>query len=434
MRRPLIYDITRLITRVIARTPNGIDRVDYAFADYVLRNADARRSGVMMTPLGPRVISPLAAREVIDNIRKHWGEETDPESDEHCLAVSAAIGGTFCPTPNMSGPRRGQYVEAVCWIRRHGIPLGESPVKFLSGGGVYLNVSQFPMGLESYFRWLDGKQTIDGVFFIHDLLPLETPEFFRPAERPRHLRRLGTLARYGQAAIVSTSITREALLRQLAAMGRPDMPVLVAPLPPEPTFAAASKRGDEMGRHPYFVMVGTIEPRKNHLLMLQVWRELVGQFGQSTPKLLLIGERGWENEQVVDLLERCPALQGHVVRASGLATPSVKRFVLGSRALLMPSFAEGYGLPVVEAIAAGVPVIASDIPVFREIGHGRLTMIDPTDGPAWRDAICRYWREEPAKGTHPAHLPVPDWGSFFAKIEAWLDDLAGGWRPPADPT
>ena len=99
----------------------------------------------------------------------------------------------------------------------------------------------------------------------------------------------------------------------------------------------------------------------------------------------------------------------------------------------MPSFAEGYGLPVVEAIAAGVPVIASDIPVFHEVGGGRLLTIDPTDGPAWRSAICQFWRDESPERkvcqTNIEGYVTPDWPSFFDKVEHFLQSLAGPDRP-----
>ena len=433
MRRRVVYDITRLLTRVFARTPNGIDRVDFSFADYFLRDGEPRRSGLVMTPFGPRVLSSIAAREAIDNVRRHWGEDAEPESDEQFISIAAAIDQSSGPVPKVSVARRGQYAEALSWIGRHGLPIGKSPAKFLNGSGVYLNVSQFPLGIDGFFHWLDRRSSVDSVFFIHDLLPIETPEYFRPMERPRHLRRLKTLARYGRAAITSTAITRNSLIRQLTALGRPDMPVLVAPLPADPTFVSASGQRFPVSRHPYFVMCGTLEPRKNHLLVLHVWRDLIAQFGRAAPKLLLVGERGWENEHIIDLLDRCPALQGPVIRASGLTTPSLKRLLLGARALLMPSFAEGYGLPVVEAIAAGVPVIASDIPVFHEVGGGRLLTIDPTDGPAWRSAICQFWRDESPERkvcqTNIEGYVTPDWPSFFDKVEHFLQSLAGPDRP-----
>ena len=162
------------------------------------------------------------------------------------------------------------------------------------------------------------------------------------------------------------------------------------------------------------VICSTIEPRKNHLLLLEVWRELVRRDGPGTPKLVLVGGRGWKFEAVAALLDRSPALRGHVVEASGLTTPSLKRLLDGARALLMPSFAEGYGLPVVEAQIAGVPVIASDIRGLP----GDLRDKSDADQPARRRALARGY---PRLGTcragsrHDRYLAAPSWnvGNLF---------------------
>ena len=425
--RPLVYDITRLVTRIFNRTPNGIDRVDFALADHFLDPERADRSGLMITALGPRVLEPQAAREAIANIRRHWGEDESPDADADFQNVAAAIDGASGGVKRVSKGRNGQYSEAIAWMKRHGFPVGASPNAFLRNGGVYLNVSQFPLEFDRFFRWSDRSPVIDNVFFLHDILPLQTPEYFKPSENPRHRRRLGTVARRGRAAIVSSLVVREAVERQLAKLGRRDMPILVAPLPPDPIFSQKALPVPAVGRHPYFVVCGTIEPRKNHLLLLHVWRDLVARLGARAPKLVVIGARGWENEHVIDLLDRCPSLSGHVIEASGLPTPSVRRLMLGARALLIPSFAEGYGLPLVEALAAGAPVIASDIPVFHEVGQGRVLTIDPTDGPAWRDAICAFAVDgsmERSRWLQRSRQYVPpDWADFFAAIEAFLLDL-----------
>ena len=88
-RRPVVYDITRLVTRIFNRTPNGIDRVDFAFANHFIKSDLSDRSGLIMTALGPRILTARAAREAIDNIRKHWGEDEELESDRHFLDVAA---------------------------------------------------------------------------------------------------------------------------------------------------------------------------------------------------------------------------------------------------------------------------------------------------------------------------------------------------------
>ena len=90
------------------------------------------------------------------------------------------------------------------------------------------------------------------------------------------------------------------------------------------------------------------------------------------------------------MLERSAALRPHVIEAGGLSTPGLRSLLAGARALLMPSFAEGFGLPVAEAIAAGTPVIASDIEAFREVGGDAIDYVDPLDGLGWLQAVRDY--------------------------------------------
>jgi glycosyltransferase involved in cell wall biosynthesis len=302
--------------------------------------------------------------------------------------------------------------------------VGQSPRTALAKGARYVNVSQFPLWVASYFRWLEDRRDVKAVFFIHDVLPIEMPEYFREAEYERFRARLANLARFGTAALVTTNVVREGLEAQLRALGRIDFPVCVAPIPVAPVFSTAPAPDAELAAVPYFVICSTIEPRKNHLMLLQVWRELVRRDGPAAPKLIIIGGRGWKFEAVAALLDRSPLLRGHVVEVSGLATPSLKRLLDGARALLMPSFAEGYGLPVVEALTAGVPIIASDIPVFREITGGGATLISPLDGERWLEAIRSF---TPAngrtRGAQPAVRNPGSWETYFARIDAFVNAL-----------
>jgi glycosyltransferase involved in cell wall biosynthesis len=285
-------------------------------------------------------------------------------------------------------------------------------------------VSQFPLWVPAYFRWLEDRRDVRAVFFIHDVLPIEMPEYFREAEYERFRARLANLARFGTAALVTTDVVREGLEAQLRALGRADFPICVAPIPVAPIFATERRPDAALAGVPYFVVCSTIEPRKNHLLLLQVWRELVRRDGPGAPKLVIVGGRGWKFEAVAALLDRSPPLRGRVVEVSGLTTPSLKRLLDGARALLMPSFAEGYGLPVVEALTAGVPVIASDIPVFREICGNRATLISPLDGEAWLKAIRDLADAERRTANTAISAARPGtWEDYFARIDAFVNAL-----------
>ncbi|MFZ3325200.1 MAG: glycosyltransferase family 1 protein [Methylocella sp.] len=427
---PVAFDITRLATRVLNLTPNGIDRIDFAFARHFLDPARQDRLAIMTTPLGPRAISAAAARDVVDGISIHWGEQDKPEHDESYRKIAAFIRGEAAPSSAVRQIARGRphrTAGVLRWIGRHGLPLGRSPAAALPEGARYLNVSQFPLWIAPYFAWLKQRPDVKAVFFIHDLLPIQTPEYFRKAEYERHLRRLTNLARFGAGAIVTTEVVSSELTRHLASLGRTGMPVLVAPAPASPVFWRRDNVDPALADNPYFVTCGTIEPRKNHLMLLQVWRELVRRDGATAPKLVLIGSRGWENENAVDLLQRCPSISNHVIEAAGLSTPCLKRLLDGARALLMPSFAEGYGLPVAEALAASVPVIASDIAVFRETGGGRIIAISPIDGEGWLEAVRALARcSRPERQTFGAasesHEAIAG-ANYFAKVSGFLETL-----------
>jgi glycosyltransferase involved in cell wall biosynthesis len=223
---------------------------------------------------------------------------------------------------------------------------------------------------------------------------------------------------------VTTDVVRQGLDMHLRGLGRLDFPVLAAPIPVAPIFAETPAPDPALQGVPYFVICSTIEPRKNHLMLLQVWRELVRRDGPTAPKLVIVGGRGWKFEAVAALLDRSPALRGHVVEVSGLTTPSLKHLLDGARALLMPSFAEGYGLPVVEALTAGVPVVASDIPVFREICGIRATLISPLNGEAWLEAVRALANTERRSPNAAVSAAGPgSWKDYFAQIDAFADAL-----------
>ncbi|MFL5255900.1 MAG: glycosyltransferase [Rhodopila sp.] len=125
-------------------------------------------------------------------------------------------------------------------------------------------------------------------------------------------------------------------------------------------------------------------------MLLHLWRRLIALHGNATPRLILVGRRGWENENVLDLLDRCPSLKGHVVEPGAVPDSRLAALLRGARALLMPSFAEGFGLPVAEALAHGVPVLCSDLPALREAGQAVPEYLDPLDSHAWHEAVMHY--------------------------------------------
>jgi glycosyltransferase involved in cell wall biosynthesis len=215
------------------------------------------------------------------------------------------------------------------------------------------------------------------------------------------------------------------------------VPVLVAPLgadppryrPPDPDA------GPNDGR-PYFVFLGTIEPRKNHLLALHVWRRLAEEMGAAAPRLVLVGRRGWENEQVIDLVERCEPLKDLVMERGNVSDEEALAMMRGARALILPSFAEGYGLPVAEALNYGLPVLCSDLPALREVGGDVPEYLDPLDGLAFLQAVKDYAAPDSARrAAQLARLQqwrAPSWNDHVTTALDFIQDVtlsAARYRP-----
>jgi hypothetical protein len=145
------------------------------------------------------------------------------------------------------------------------------------------------------------------LFFVHDLIPVSHPEYCRPSELDKHVVRMDNVLKAAAGVIVNSQVTLDGLMRYADDAGKKMPPALVARLAAAALPVSSAHRPIAA---PYFVMLGTIEARKNHLLILQLWRRMIETQGDQAPRLAIIGQRGWECEHVLDMLERCPALRG----------------------------------------------------------------------------------------------------------------------------
>ena len=277
-----------------------------------------------------------------------------------------------------------------------------------------------PSALEALSR-----RRIASVHYFHDTIPLDFPEYCRPGEREAHFSRAAALKRLAARILVSSGAVAGRIAHLFAGMPGASPPVEI--VPPGLAAAFSEQRTPERAVRPYFVVVGTIEPRKNHLLLLNIWRRMARSMPPAAvPKLVIVGRRGWENEAMVDYLNRCEALFGHVLEVEGLPDDALADLIAGAAGLLAPSFAEGYGLSLAEAATLGIPVIASDIASHREVwaarGKGRALWLDPVDGPGWLSAIVELAEgyAGPGSAESARNINGLGWESHWAAVEAIL--------------
>ncbi len=441
MARPIAFDMTHIVSRLPVSNPSGIDKVDLAFAEYFAGHPSSR--AVHYGIRSPRFHPGRAVADIWRlATRERWTGGT-AEADPVLSRVKARLAGT---ASDLGPIRRRGGGAASLLTSRDARERRFTQVKWrlapgtsdLPDGSIYLNVAQHAFEYPRFFNWLGARPDVLTTFLVHDLLPLDFPEYFRAGYRERFLRRQATILDHARALITTSDVVADRLRQALAEHKRPAVPIHVQPLPSTlPSLEAAQRHDPDLAASPYFMVLGTIEPRKNHLLLLNIWRRMAedatpapglapNRDPKSVPKLVVVGTRGWENEQVVDVLDRSTLVRPHVIEVSGLGDQALARLIANARGLLMPSFAEGYGLPVVEALSLGVPVVASDIAVFREVAQGRATFVSPIDGPGWRRAVETLAAASPGRQAAleaAAGFTAPTWRSYMDGTMAFLAGL-----------
>ncbi|MBN8938920.1 MAG: glycosyltransferase family 4 protein [Rhizobiales bacterium] len=384
MSQALAIDLTRLFVSLARGRPRGIERVDLDYCEAALRDFTGDVFGIIAYPWGPRMLERGTLSALVQGVRAIWAEDGPASQDAQFDWVRRKLTGD--PDGRPRRPRGRRIVTEIGRVvTRTGLRRGRS-INDLPRSAIYLNVGQVGFAVDRATAWLNQRRDVRVVSFLHDLLPLHSPEWFKAGNQAYFGRVLDRLVARSDLIVVSTETTADQLRSHLERHDLPDRKISVRPLAPSAALGHARSPDPELSSASYMMMCGTIEARKNHILPLLIWRDQLRR-GVAMPKLLIAGQRGWGAAAALDLLDRSDVLKSHVVEASRLSTPALMHLMSHARAVLVPSWSEGYGLPLAEALTLGVPVIASDIPVFREVAQDSALLTDLLDGPQWRRRI-----------------------------------------------
>jgi len=201
--------------------------------------------------------------------------------------------------------------------------------------------------------------------------------------------------------------------------------VFVTPLGVERRFFAAARAEPEAGAPPYLLALGTIEPRKNHVRLMRAFESVAGDMPDL--ELHIAGPWGWRYEEVRAAHAASP-VRDRIRFLGHVPDDDLARVIAGAAGVCYVSLFEGFGLPVLEAMAAGVPVVTSDVDPMREVAGEAAVLVDPLDVDAivaglssllFDDTLRRRLSE-----LGPARARTFDWASCAAATLVAYEALA----------
>lgn len=376
-----MLDLTRLMRRA-GRVLTGVDRVELAYLR-ALQNEPEPLFGLIRSKFGYILLDPRGVAIVTPVLS---GPEDKSPEHQNKSAWKLARGNAIARVPPFRLPQM---------LQKH-LP----PRTFYYNTG-HSNLTE---------RVLHAVKSANFriAVLVHDVIPIEYPQYQREGTVAPFSAMVNRVGAYADTVIYNSQDTKQ----RTEAQFQDRIPKsVVAHLGAE----IATARPDELPSDlhlacPYFVVVGTIEPRKNHEFLLDLWEEM----GPDAPTLVIAGSRGWRNEGVFSRLDALPA-DGNIREMADLSDGALAALVDGAAAVLLPTHAEGFGIPAVEAAARGVPVVVNTLDVFGELLGDIPIYASVSDRYLWINTINTLAAARPRTPKHPQYDP-PGWDAHFKTV------------------
>lgn len=226
------------------------------------------------------------------------------------------------------------------------------------------------------------------VCLVNDVSFARMPQYFSRLERTYMNRTIPASMRRSQALVAISEFTRDEIVR---VYDIPASRITVAPCAADPMFFDSTRRRSAVAP-PFFLSIGNLQPRKNLITLIRAYQQLIEQHPSVPERLVIVGKNGFQAEQVHRVAEELHAA-GKVVFTGHVDDQSLIGLLQHATAFAYPSVYEGFGLPPLEAMAMGVPVVVADIPVMREVVGNAALRLPATSKRAWAETLRKLSSE-----------------------------------------
>jgi len=294
--------------------------------------------------------------------------------------------------------------------------------------GLDLAANILPRHQRQITRWQRNGCLIATV--MYDLLPEQRPDWFNPKTRRNYRRWLRVVTRRSDRIICISQDVAQKLEAWIAARpwrGNARLQIdcmrlgsdISSSAPTTGLPADAVPLLAEFAMRRTLLVVGTIEPRKGHACLLPAFDLLWQEPSCDDLSLVFVGRVGWQTEALQARIRAHPEAGRRFFWFDNASDEFLSHLYSLAHGVIVPSLAEGFGLPLVEALGHGVPVLARDLPVFRAMNLAKVTYFSQDAASALADSI-RGWLDHGASATSGEENPLPTWRDSFLDILSCL--------------
>lgn len=294
--------------------------------------------------------------------------------------------------------------------------------------GLDLAANVLPRHQRQITRWQRKGCLIATV--MYDLLPEQRPDWFNPKTRRHYRRWLRVVTRRSDRIICISQDVAQKLEAWVAARpwrGNSGLQIkhmrlgsdLDSSAPTRGLPVDAARRLAEFAMRRTLLVVGTIEPRKGHACLLPAFDLLWQEASCDDVSLVFVGRVGWRTEDLQARIRAHPEARRRFFWFDNASDEFLGHLYALAHGVIVPSLAEGFGLPLVEALGYGVPVLARDLPVFREMNLAKVTYFSQDSAPALANSI-KEWLNHGTAAASGGVSPLPTWNDSFIDILSCL--------------
>ncbi len=410
MTRSLINRSLELLPTRLIRAVGG-KKVKSAHNGNDGRGRPFHSSGARQLLVDVSVVTQLDARTGIQRVVRAWLA--------HLIDLAPA---GFRIRPIYATRKQGyRYAPYPAGLPFHDDDLGKEVT--VARGDVFLGLdlssNVLPQCRWQLIRWR--RQGVSCHYVVYDLLPVLRPEWFSHRGGEHYRAWLSSLAMTADGALCISEAVRQDLLAWLEnrhGLTRDQIKTAAIPLGCDidtslPSSESAADTPLPFAENmPFLLMVGTLEPRKGHAHVLEAFNLLWSR--DENLGLVIVGQPGWKTEDVQSALRTHPQSGKKLVWYDRATDTTLRRLYAACRGVVVASWGEGFGLPIVEAQAYGKPVLARDLPVFREVGGAWVTYFDATSNDGLADAIAAWVISSAVE--KPVHASVTTWRQSTEKL------------------